>query len=373
MSVRPTLLKDLRRTAIQQHKNQTGTGSYNRWDPLSPRGRTFSAGKRPLEPEDVVASAPKTPKLDGNLIFCQLKEQDSLMTQMDSALAELDKPSDAAPDPRFDALANVVKILAKSHKNLYSAFVDYTKLNVSTPTSAPSHPPNKPVPPTKKAGAPGAGGNADSGEKKLKQTLREAEKKTVLFNLNLGKNPAMNKDTLSRKVTEALCTAVKSGKHDYNISDAEEVLDDILSCSKLEFLGTQSKLFFNNRNDKDERNNKMYTLPVRMDFKDRDARFEAEVMLRKLCKVNCSVPYPKNVRQLMSEVVRQGKQLQPDCFIRTKINIDKLQIEASAKTASGWLDLGISKKIPISLLDLNNAVSSQVDMEISSAELPQIS
>jgi AAA+ ATPase superfamily predicted ATPase len=109
----------------------------------------------------------------------------------------------------------------------------------------------------------------ETATKKVKQTLRDAEKKTVLFNLNLGKNQVMNKETLSKKVTESLCSTVKAGNHDFDIADAEEVLDDILSCSKLEFLGTTSKLYFNNRNPNDPMNNNMYTLPVRMDFKDR--------------------------------------------------------------------------------------------------------
>jgi hypothetical protein len=188
--------------------------------------------------------------------------------------------------------------------------------------------------------------------KKVKSTLRDAEKKTVLFNLNLGKNPVMNKETISRKVTETLCAAVKSGKHDYDIKDAEEVLDDILSCSKLEFLGSSTMRFTNDSNPNDTRNG-MHTIPVRMDFKDRDTRFEAEIMLRKLCKVSCSVPYPKRMRTLLNNMVKQGKSLQPDCYIRTKVNVDKLVVEAHAKTASGWLDLGIKQSIPLDILDRN--------------------
>jgi hypothetical protein len=208
--------------------------------------------------------------------------------------------------------------------------------------------------------------------KKVKAVLREAEKKTVLFNLNLGKNPAMNKDTLSRKVTEALSESVRTGKHDYHIGDAEEVLDDILSCSKLEFLGTQSKLFYNNKNDEDVRNNAMYTLPVRMEFKDRECRFESEIMLRKLCKVNCSVPYPKRMRLLLNEVLSAGKRLQPDCYIRTKVNVENLTVEAHAKTASGWLDLGLKRQIPLDVIDIP-ASSGTVSSQLAVSEPVQIS
>jgi hypothetical protein len=385
MSVRPTLLKDIRRDAINNHRNSTGTGNYNRYQLLSPRDRTFSAGKRQLEKSDCDAeSAAKAPKLDSNLIFDQLKGQDAVLDEIDSSLASLDKASTDAntpKDPRLDVLLQVVKLLATSQRNLTSAILDSAKLNTnSTPVTA-----NAAVSSKGGSAIPGAGTDINTGtgkrsapalspeeaaEKKVKRVLHDAEKKTVLFNMNLGKNPLMNKESISRKVTESLCASVKSGQHDFNIKDAEEILDDILSCSKLEFLGNSTKLFFNNRNPSDARNNKMYSVPVRMDFRDRDTRFEAEIMLRKLCKVNCSVPYPKKMRALLNEVVKDGKKLQPDCFIRTKVNVDKLTVEAHAKTASGWLDLGIKRSIPTSILD-NSTLDNQESM--MTGELPEIS
>jgi hypothetical protein len=385
MSVRPTLLKDIRRDAINNHRKSTGTGNYNRYEALSPRIRTFSAGKRPLEKSDSdndTDSVAKTPKLDSTLIFEQLKGQEEVLAEIDSSLAGLDNASsdpNAPKDPRLDVVLKVIKLLATSQRNLTSAVLDSAKLRESTPSipataltgnkgsntgTGATHGtgPGKRSPPTLSA--------EEISERKVKQVLRDAEKKTVLFNMNLGKNPLMNKESISRKVTESLCSAVKAGQHDYNISDAEEVLDDILSCSKLEFLGSSTKLFFNNRNPADQRNNKMYSVPVRMEFRDRDTRFEAELMLRKLCKVNCSVPYPKKMRALLNEVVKDGKKLQLDCFIRTKVNVDKLTVEAHARTASGWLDLGIKRSIPTSILD-NASLNEQVSMVTD--ELSQIS
>jgi hypothetical protein len=159
----------------------------------------------------------------------------------------------------------------------------------------------------------------------------------VIFDLNLGSSQMMNKDSISRKVTSTLGQIVKDGKHDYNVSDAEDVIDDILSCSKLEFLGNTTKKFFNKRNLNDTRNDKMYTVPVRMDFRDRDTRFNAEISLRKICKVNCAVPYPKKLRLMLGELVKEGKKTNPNSFIRTRVNVDKLTIEAHAKTEGGWV------------------------------------
>jgi hypothetical protein len=376
MSVRPTLLKDIRRTPIQVHQANTGTGTYNRYELLNPRGRTFSVGKRQLEKSDYCdGNAPKTPKLDSNLVFEQLRDQDGIFKEVESALGEYEKEcTNSPPDPKVVILHKVISLIAKSHKNLTSALIDSVKVATTPPApgagtgvgsgsgSNTGQVRNKPVPQPIS--------EEEAAKRKVKAALKDAEKKTVLFNLNLGKNKVMNKDTISRKVTEALCNAANAGKHDYNIKDAEEVLDDILSCSKLEFLGTTTKPFFNNFNDKDPRNNNMQTIPVRMDFKDRETRFEAEIMLKKICQVKCAVPYPRRMRTLLNNLVKEGKTLKPDCFIRTKVNVENLTVEAHAKTGDGWLDLGLSRSIPLDILDrqpfFNNDTASQVNMDTAS-------
>ena len=42
----------------------------------------------------------------------------------------------------------------------------------------------------------------------------------MVFNLDLGPVPTINKDTLSRKVTVALSNKAKEGKHDYQCCGA---------------------------------------------------------------------------------------------------------------------------------------------------------
>ena len=150
----------------------------------------------------------------------------------------------------------------------------------------------------------------------------------MIFNLELGQVPTINKETLSRKVTMALSEKAKGGDHDYNINDAEDTIDDVLSCAKLEFLGAGSKNFFKSRDATDKRNNKFCTMPVRLDFKDKEPRIQAEIAMRKLCQVSCSTPYPKKLR-----------------------NIDKLTIDVHAKVDNQWQDLNLSCNIPTTILD----------------------
>ena len=183
----------------------------------------------------------------------------------------------------------------------------------------------------------------------------------------------MNKETLSRKVTMALSDKAKEGAHDYNIADAEETIDDVLSCSKLEFLGSNSRKFHNNKNPTDSRNGKFCTLPVRMDFKDKETRIQAEISLRKICKVSCSTPYPKNLRKLLDSLVKEGKTIAPDLYIRTRVNVEKLTIDVHAKDKDIWRDLGLSRQIPLDILDYASIAALGEIEPSTEEEMPEIS
>ena len=119
-------------------------------------------------------------------------------------------------------------------------------------------------------------------KKRIKQSLCDAEKWTMIFNLDLGPVPTINKETLARKVTIALSDKAKEGDHDYNINGAEDTIYDVLSCSKLEYLGSNSRKFHNTCKPTDSQNGKFCTLPVCLDFKDKETRIQAEISLRKI-------------------------------------------------------------------------------------------
>ena len=85
MSVRPTLLKDISRTAIGNHQQAYGKGNYNRFASIAPRDRSLSTGKRPHS-QDIPDPLPKTPRLDANTVFAQLKDQEVTMLEAKTLL-----------------------------------------------------------------------------------------------------------------------------------------------------------------------------------------------------------------------------------------------------------------------------------------------
>jgi hypothetical protein len=191
MSVKPTLLKEIRKDAVQRHKESTGHGSYNRFELLSPRGRTFSTGKRQLDQGDSTngsGNASKNPKLDSNAIFAQLEGQEGVISELETLLADMDKVGKDLPqDPRIDNLCKIVKLLAKSHKNITSICVDASKAgNAPAPRAVitvrrPSVTTIRPPPPIIS--------EEEVMTKKVKQALRDAEKKRSSSTPTLGRPP----------------------------------------------------------------------------------------------------------------------------------------------------------------------------------------
>jgi hypothetical protein len=204
----------------------------------------------------------------------------------------------------------------------------------------------------------------ESAAAKVKKVLREAERRTVIFELDLGAAPTLNKESISKKVTMALHSKAASGEHDWNIKDAGEMVDDVLSCSQLEFLGSGTRKFYNNKKADDKRNGTMCTVPVRLDFKNKETRIQAESTLRNICKVSCSTPYPKKLRALLGKAILEGKKVYKESFIRTKIDIDNLSVSASARSGKTWTHVYGPVPIPLDILDPNTVIpTSEVEEE----------
>jgi hypothetical protein len=181
---------------------------------------------------------------------------------------------------------------------------------------------------------------ADTKVKKLKQVISKAERSVTLFDLDLGSVPVLNRDTLSKKVTLVLHERAQSeGIYKGNPAAAEEAIDDILSCASIDILGKGSKVFYNKKDNNDSRNGKMCTVPIKLSFKDKNTRFQAELAIKKACKVKCATPYPKELRILMDKLVKECKPENHGSFILPRVDVEKLTITARARNDEGWTNL----------------------------------
>ena len=156
------------------------------------------------------------------------------------------------------------------------------------------------------------------------------------------------------------------------MDDAADMVDDALSCSQLEFLGSGTRKFYNNRKKDYPRNGRMCTVPVRMDFKNKETKIQAETTLRSVCKVSCATPYPRRLRQLINGMIQNGKNSNPDSFIKIKVDIDNLLLSAHARQGDNWIHLKLDTVIPLDILD-RNQTSLDAPEDGDMVEIPPVS
>ena len=127
----------------------------------------------------------------------------------------------------------------------------------------------------------------DKSKKRIRQAIDKAKKVTLLMGLDLGD---VLGETLARKVTIDLHQRGKegAGKAGYEKKQVECMTDDLLTCANLDFLGSTTQKYNNKFKEDDPANGKYCTLPVKMIFKGKKERIQAEQHLRKVCNVKCS-------------------------------------------------------------------------------------
>jgi len=190
---------------------------------------------------------------------------------------------------------------------------------------------------------------------RFKDTIRDAERATLVFNLNLGRVPIMDYDTMSTRATLALskkAAIVEKSDADRPSEDTRESLDDALGMATgIQFYGRQTKTY---RNPKDAQNSGAYcTLPVRYDFRDRDTRIRVEKILRERCDANVSTPYPLVVRECIKRVAAATKVAYPDASVRVNVDAHNfcLRVGIKEKNADKFNWIKKPVPLPVSALD----------------------
>jgi len=193
--------------------------------------------------------------------------------------------------------------------------------------------------------------------KKFREAVKEAEKSTLVFNLNMGKVPIMNQQTISSKATAALTEMAASTEGKFGRIPSNEsvaAIDDVLSVvTGMSFYGKATKTY---RNPRDKANSGAFcTVPVKYSFKDKDTRIRAEIVLRDTCKVNCSTPYPVILRDAIRQVVNFVKTDYPDNMVRVNVDLPKLGLRVARKppgTNQCWKEYKHILPLPTEVFDV---------------------
>jgi len=195
-------------------------------------------------------------------------------------------------------------------------------------------------------------GEADTRKKKFIQAVKEAEKSTLVFNLDMGNVPVMNTATMSRYFSLALkakAAEVDGGVNGEPKGETVTQLDDTLSMVRsMDYFGKTTK----KAKDKE-----YFTIPVKLAFKDKDTKIAAEQNLRKLCKVSCTTPYHATLRDFIRTVVDECKGKYRDTFIQAKVDAENMRLRISYLEKGEWHNDVELVDLPDSVYDTANKVS----------------
>jgi hypothetical protein len=162
--------------------------------------------------------------------------------------------------------------------------------------------------------------------RKFTEAIKDAERSTLCFNLNMGNKPIMNKTTIAEQAALALTAmaAKTEGKsNSVPSSEAIAVIDHVTSLvTNMEFFGSNTKQYKGKEGKEDKEGDKaptFCTVPVKYHFKDREQRVFAEKQLRQVCKVQCATPYPVVVRECIKQVIDHVRKFYPEDFVKVGI------------------------------------------------------
>jgi hypothetical protein len=182
--------------------------------------------------------------------------------------------------------------------------------------------------------------NLESGDEEedkemvsFRDAVRAAENSTLVFNLNMGRTPIMNMETISNKATIALATMAAGKEEGNNTSipseDTLAALDDALSvATRISFYGKKTKTY---TNPKDSLSGSFCTIPVKYEFKDKNSRIEAEKVFMDKCGAHCSVPYPPILRECIKQVVAKVKKDYPNNQVKVVVDTKTASLRVSRR------------------------------------------
>ena len=173
---------------------------------------------------------------------------------------------------------------------------------------------------------------------RFRDLVKDAEKSTVVFNLDMGRVPLINRETMGIKATAALtamAAAVENRPANNPSADAIATIDDALSVAeKISFFGKSTKTCNNGKSN----GGAFCSIPVCYSFPDRETRTKVEHVIRTTCKASCATPYPQALRECLKVALADGKLARPDDYCSVALDLPKLCLRMSwrAKNTSVW-------------------------------------
>jgi hypothetical protein len=130
--------------------------------------------------------------------------------------------------------------------------------------------------------------------------LATAEKTAVVFDADLGRVLVANHGTLNGAFAAGLKAATMKVAEESggDVNEGIRVVNDPLSCvDNLDFIGQTSARKIDKRDPENQITLPFCTMPVKLDFPDRNTRIHFEKTLRKHCGLRATMSLPFQIRK----------------------------------------------------------------------------
>jgi hypothetical protein len=347
----------------------------NRFDSLRDRssssvGRTESPSKRPRDDCSEVT--------DRNAAFLSMAGEEDKLARAKVIVGKVKESLAATKErmngPLMELLEGIVEWMAITtgvQETTANVVVDsYNKAVASPRKSRRDTIPHREEPVDAEAAALAA------KKKKFVQEVREVEKSTLVFKTNMGNVPVMNPDTLKKRFTMDLverAAKIEEKTDGRPTAQTAAQIDNVLCMvSKMEYFGKETKKTTRKKADWEEE--EFYSIPVRLNYKDKETREAAEKRLRTLCKINATTPYHRTLRNVISTTIEDCKKKYPGNFIQVKVDAEKFCLKVSRRANGEWFNNVEMVELPDSVLDLSRhgpKASANNDVEMADSQQSQ--
>ncbi len=191
----------------------------------------------------------------------------------------------------------------------------------------------------------------EQGTTELKAALATAEETAVVFDTDLGRSPVANRETLNGAFAAGLKAATMKVA-DESGGDANEnirIVNDALSCAdNLDFIRQTTIRKIDRRDPANPVTLPYCTMPVKLDFPDRNTRIHFERTLQKHCGMKASISLPFQIRRYQSLFLKAMKDRYEDRILTVRPDAPTLSLVAFMKNegGGGWSRCRESVPIP---------------------------
>jgi hypothetical protein len=174
----------------------------------------------------------------------------------------------------------------------------------------------------------------EQGTAELRAALTAADKTAVVFDADLGPSPVANRSALNNALAAGLKAATQkvADATGGDIAEGIRLVNDALSCAdNVEFLGQTTSRKIDKTDPAKPITLPFCTMPVRLDFPDRNTRIHFERTVRKHCNLKASISLPAPIRKYQGLYLQALKERHHGKFVMVRPDTASLGLVAFLK------------------------------------------